>query len=169
MSSMGARGFLQKDVNASCSSDVARSQDPHGDIIFLFATVSALQHIGDDRRSRGRILSVPVHRLEPPVPLTSRRPEELEEPRHVVLSLVCDTVEQLASAVPELLGIVDFAFAMKGFCLDLSCGKTEGIFVPRVLGKPRAMATVAHDDDTFESSDRRSRKGQDYVHMERQL
>ena len=60
--------------------------DPLGDIIFLFATVSALQHIGDDRRSRGRIWSVPVHRLEPPMPLTSRRREELEEPRHVVLS-----------------------------------------------------------------------------------
>ena len=72
--------------------------------------------------------------------------------------LVCDPAEQLASAVPELLGVVDFAFAMKGFCLDVLCGKTEVIFVPRWPGKTRAMATVAHFDGTyFDLRDRRLR------------
>ena len=80
--------------------------------------------------------------------------------------LVCDTAEEFASAVPELLGVVEFLFAMKGFCLDQSSGKTEVIFVPRGPGKPRAMATVAHDDGTyFDLRDRRLRVVKDYVHM----
>ena len=62
---------------------------------------------------------------------------------------VCDTSEQLASEVPKLLGIVELAFAMKGFSLDLPSGKTENIFVPRCPGKPRAMAIIAHDDGTY--------------------
>ena len=62
---------------------------------------------------------------------------------------VCDTAEQLASEVPKLLGIVELAFAMKGFILDLSSGKTQDIFVLRGSGKPRAMATIAHDDGRY--------------------
>ena len=111
------------------------------------------------------------------MPLTSRRRDDLGKSRFVDLSdvsymddamspLVCDPAEQLASAVPELLGVVDFAFAMKGFCLDPLCGKTEVIFVPRWPGKPRAMATVAHFDGTyFDLRDRRLRVDKDYVHM----
>ena len=80
--------------------------------------------------------------------------------------LVCYTAEELDSAVPELLGVVEFALAMKGFCQDLSCGKTEVIFVPRGPGKPRAMATVAHDDGAyFALRDRRLSVVKDYVHM----
>ena len=83
-----------------------------------------------------------------------------------MLPFVCDTAEQLASEVPKLLGIVELAFAMKGFSLDLPSGKTEDTFVLRGPGKPRAMATIAHDDGTyFEVRDRRLRVVQDYVHM----
>ena len=152
--------------------------DPLGDIIFLFAMRSALQRIRDDRRSRGRVWSVPIYPLESPVPLTSIRRDELGKPRFVDLSdvsymddatfpLVCDTAEQLASELPKLLDIVELVFAMKRFCLDFSCGKTEVIFLPRGPGKPRATATIAHDDGTyFELRDRRLRVVQDYVHVE---
>ena len=42
----------------------------------LFAMWSALQHIRDDRRSRGQVRSVPVYPLEPPMP-TPRRAWEI--------------------------------------------------------------------------------------------
>ena len=89
--------------------------DPLGDIIFLFAMRSALQRIRDDHRNRGRVWSVPVYPLEPPMPLTSRCRDELGKPRFVDLSdvsymddatlrLVCDTAEQLASEAADAAG-----------------------------------------------------------------
>ena len=88
VNSTRVRGYLQSCGRLS-QIGLARSLVTHSATSSLFAMRSALQHIRDDRRSRGRVWSIPVSPLEPPMPLTSRRSDELEEPRLVDLSDGC--------------------------------------------------------------------------------